>query len=175
MIRESPCRNIFHLQENACRNRGHRLWPSVQYHNAAAPGCHYQVLHQTVPGTPQDNQTTEASPSDHNIVRRKMVRLPRELTPFQAHASSSCFRSFTHGPRCHVETPQQSASSISSWSGEAPCTDVALVIYLDMWPFSLPILAVASPLAAYQLTQEHSQPKSDGLAITCGHWQRITI
>jgi sterigmatocystin biosynthesis cytochrome P450 monooxygenase len=41
--------------------------------------------------------------------------------------------------------------------------DVGPVFYLDMWPFSLPILVVASPLAAYQLTQEHSQPKSDGL------------
>lgn len=41
--------------------------------------------------------------------------------------------------------------------------DVGPVFYLDMWPFTLPILVVASPLAAYQLTQEHSQPKSDGL------------
>ena len=41
--------------------------------------------------------------------------------------------------------------------------DVGPVFYLDMWPFSLPILIVSSPSAAYQLTQEHSQPKSDGL------------
>ena len=41
--------------------------------------------------------------------------------------------------------------------------DVGPVFYLDMWPFSLPNLVVASPEAAYQLTQEHSQPKSDGL------------
>ena len=41
--------------------------------------------------------------------------------------------------------------------------DVGPVFYLDMWPFSLPLLVVASPLAAYQLTQEHSQPKSEGL------------
>ena len=41
--------------------------------------------------------------------------------------------------------------------------DVGPVFYLDMWPFSLPLLVVSSPSAAYQLTQEHSQPKSDGL------------
>ena len=41
--------------------------------------------------------------------------------------------------------------------------DVGPVFYLDMWPFSLPILVVSSPSAAFQLTQEHSQPKSDGL------------
>jgi len=40
---------------------------------------------------------------------------------------------------------------------------VGPVFYLDMWPFSLPILVVASPSAAYQLTQEHSQPKAEGL------------
>jgi sterigmatocystin biosynthesis cytochrome P450 monooxygenase len=42
-------------------------------------------------------------------------------------------------------------------------SDLGPVFYLDMWPFSLPILVAASPLAAYQLTQEHSQPKSEGL------------
>ena len=42
-------------------------------------------------------------------------------------------------------------------------SDVGPVFYLDMWPFSLPILVVASPSAAYQLTQEHSQPKAEGL------------
>ena len=41
--------------------------------------------------------------------------------------------------------------------------DVGPVFYLDMWPFSLPILVASSPSACYQLTQEHSQPKSDGL------------
>lgn len=41
--------------------------------------------------------------------------------------------------------------------------DVGPVFYLDMWPFSLPLLVVASPSAAYQLTQEHSQPKAAGL------------
>jgi len=41
--------------------------------------------------------------------------------------------------------------------------EVGPVFYLDMWPFSLPILVVASPSAAYQLTQEHSQPKAEGL------------
>lgn len=41
--------------------------------------------------------------------------------------------------------------------------DVGPVFYLDMWPFSLPILVGSSPLGAYQLTQEHSQPKAEGL------------
>ena len=41
--------------------------------------------------------------------------------------------------------------------------DVGPVFYLDMWPFSLPILVVSSPSAAYQLTQERSPPKADGL------------
>lgn len=41
--------------------------------------------------------------------------------------------------------------------------DVGPVFYLDMWPFSIPLLVVSSPSAAYQLTQEHSLPKSEGL------------
>ena len=41
--------------------------------------------------------------------------------------------------------------------------EVGPVFYLDMWPFSLPLLVVASPSAAYQFTQEHSQPKAEGL------------
>lgn len=40
--------------------------------------------------------------------------------------------------------------------------DVGPVFYLDMWPFTLPLLVASSPLAAYQVTQEHSQPKADG-------------
>ena len=41
--------------------------------------------------------------------------------------------------------------------------EVGPVFYLDMWPFSLPILIASSSSTAYQLTQEHSQPKSYGL------------
>lgn len=41
--------------------------------------------------------------------------------------------------------------------------DVGPVFYLDTWPFNLPILVVSSPSAAYQLTQERSLPKTDGL------------
>jgi len=41
--------------------------------------------------------------------------------------------------------------------------DVGPVFYLDMWPFTLPILVVSSPSAAYQLTQERSPPKTEGL------------
>ena len=41
--------------------------------------------------------------------------------------------------------------------------DVGPVFYLDMWPFALPILVVSSPSAAYQITQEHSLPKSGEL------------
>ena len=37
------------------------------------------------------------------------------------------------------------------------------VFYLDMWPFSAPILVVSSAPAAYQFTQEHSQPKAESL------------
>lgn len=40
--------------------------------------------------------------------------------------------------------------------------NVGPVFYLDMWPFSLPLLVVASPSAAYQLTQVHDQPKAQG-------------
>ena len=35
------------------------------------------------------------------------------------------------------------------------------VFYLDMWPFSTPILFAESPSAAYQLIQEHQHPKAD--------------
>ena len=41
--------------------------------------------------------------------------------------------------------------------------DIGPVFYLDMWPFALPILVVSSPSAAYQITQEHSLPKSGEL------------
>lgn len=39
--------------------------------------------------------------------------------------------------------------------------EVGPVFYIDLWPFSDPILVVASPSAAYQLSQEHPQPKAD--------------
>ena len=41
--------------------------------------------------------------------------------------------------------------------------DLGPVFYLDMWPFSTPILAVSSAPVAYQFTQEHSQPKAESL------------
>lgn len=37
------------------------------------------------------------------------------------------------------------------------------VFYLDNWPFSAPILVIASPTSAYQITQEHSLPKFPAL------------
>lgn len=39
--------------------------------------------------------------------------------------------------------------------------EVGPVFYIDLWPFSDPFLVVASPSAAYQLIQEHPQPKAD--------------
>ena len=41
--------------------------------------------------------------------------------------------------------------------------DIGPVYYLDMWPFTLPILVVTSPSAAYQFTQEHQLPKASEL------------
>ena len=41
--------------------------------------------------------------------------------------------------------------------------DVGPVFYLDMWPFTLPILVVSSPSAAYQLTQERLSLKPEGV------------
>ena len=41
--------------------------------------------------------------------------------------------------------------------------DVGPVFYLDMWPFTLPLLVISSPTAAHQITQEHSLPKSGEL------------
>ena len=38
--------------------------------------------------------------------------------------------------------------------------DVGQIFYLDMWPFSRPILVVSSPSVAHQFTQEHSLRKS---------------
>ena len=38
--------------------------------------------------------------------------------------------------------------------------DMGRVFYLDMWPFSTPILFAESPSAAYQLIQEHQLPKA---------------
>lgn len=37
------------------------------------------------------------------------------------------------------------------------------VFYVDLWPFSTPILFVESPSAAYQLFQEHPLPKADAV------------
>ncbi len=39
--------------------------------------------------------------------------------------------------------------------------DMGRVFYLDMWPFSTPILFAESPSAAYQLIQGHQLPKAD--------------
>ena len=39
--------------------------------------------------------------------------------------------------------------------------EVGPLFYIDLWPFSDPFLVVASPNAAYQLQQEHPQPKAD--------------
>lgn len=39
--------------------------------------------------------------------------------------------------------------------------DMGRVFYLDMWPFSTPILFAESPSAAYQLIQEHQHLKAD--------------
>lgn len=39
--------------------------------------------------------------------------------------------------------------------------DMGRVFYLDMWPFSTPILFAESPSAAYQLIQEYQLPKAD--------------
>ena len=41
--------------------------------------------------------------------------------------------------------------------------DVGPVFYLDMWPFTKPILIVASPSAVHQFTQERSLSKSSEL------------
>jgi len=37
--------------------------------------------------------------------------------------------------------------------------DLGPMFYLDTWPFSPPLLVVAAPDAAYQITQSHSLPK----------------
>jgi cytochrome P450 len=37
--------------------------------------------------------------------------------------------------------------------------DLGPVFYIDTWPFGPPILAVAGPNQAYQITQSHSLPK----------------
>ena len=39
--------------------------------------------------------------------------------------------------------------------------DMGPVFYVDLWPFSSPILFADSPSAAYQLMQEQPQPKAD--------------
>lgn len=41
--------------------------------------------------------------------------------------------------------------------------DMGPVFYVDLWPFSSPILFVDSPSAAYQLMQEKPRPKADPL------------
>ena len=41
--------------------------------------------------------------------------------------------------------------------------DLGQIFYLDMWPFSRPMLVVSSPSVAYQFTQEHSLCKSPEL------------
>ena len=41
--------------------------------------------------------------------------------------------------------------------------EVGPVFYLDTWPFSPPLLVVASPDAAFQITQLHSLPKFPAL------------
>lgn len=41
--------------------------------------------------------------------------------------------------------------------------ELGSVFYLDNWPFIAPILVVASPFAAHQVTQEHSLPKFPAL------------
>ena len=38
--------------------------------------------------------------------------------------------------------------------------DLGPIFYLDMWPFTRPILVVASPAAIHQFTQAHSLPKA---------------
>lgn len=44
-----------------------------------------------------------------------------------------------------------------------PHLDLGSIFYLDNWPYVPPILIVASPFTAYQVTQEHSLPKFSSL------------
>ena len=41
--------------------------------------------------------------------------------------------------------------------------DLGPMFYIDPWPFADPMLIVASPSGAYQITQEHSLPKHPAL------------
>lgn len=41
--------------------------------------------------------------------------------------------------------------------------DLGSIFYLDNWPYVPPVLIVASPFTAHQVTQEHSLPKFSGL------------
>ena len=61
------------------------------------------------------------------------------------------------------KVPQDSHPSYLPGLVRRAVPDVGPVFYLDMWPFASPILVVSSPSAAYQVTQEHSLPKSDEL------------
>lgn len=56
---------------------------------------------------------------------------------------------------------------------------VGNVFYIDNWPFIAPILVLASPFTAKQITQEHSLPKfpllRNFLRPLCGKYDLVTM
>ncbi len=56
--------------------------------------------------------------------------------------------------------PHDAHPSYLPWLIRRAAPDIGPVFYLDMWPVTIPLLAVTSPSVASQFTQEFSLPKS---------------
>ena len=59
--------------------------------------------------------------------------------------------------------PHDAHPSYLPWIIRRATPDIGPVFYLDLWPFTIPLLAVTSPSIASQFTQEVSLPKSPAL------------
>ncbi|MCJ1367443.1 hypothetical protein MMC16_006576 [Acarospora aff. strigata] len=104
------------------------------------------------------------------LVSRKVIQYGNRvrgssgLTAYKAHASSSILSlALNIAKDVMFKLPENAHPQYLPDQVSHKYPDVGPVSYLDIWQFTLPFLVVASPLAAYQLTQEHSQPESDGL------------